>query len=1059
MTNFQIHKDFILRTPLYSASKFDEFEKILNAPTKDFEESIYLASPVLHAKYIKVLKEDKSISFSKHEKLVISLFKYWSRSHYRSIPFGLFAGCQVGQWDEETSISIHDSSEITRQTGLDMNYLCVLAKQLERIEDIKRQLLFTPNTSIYTFNDTIRYIDYHYTSNTRRAHRLSSVEQDQYLKNILAIAKNGASYDQLVASIEDEDIALEEKEEFVDQMLQSQFLVSNLEPSISGDLFLRQIIETLEQLLQQTPKIRSLLSQLNLVEEQLKQLDRNKYNTISNYQSIINAIEAFEVSFEEGKLFQTNLYKTASQQPTIANSTQQDIQEAITFLDRFCVKNKNPQLEAFANKFLKRYEDRSVNLLEVLDVESGIGFPVVNEAKIESPLLKQIQAPKPNNGNSTVQWPKQNDILFELITSCLAEGRQEIDFKEIEIPEFPQKPDARKPSTMAFMGALLGKKEQEEEQFFLKFVGGSSAINLLGRFAHGSEEIHNVIKKLVHKEQADHPHQLLAEIIHLPEARTGNILKHPTFLKYEIPYLAKHSVESENVINPEDIEVTVSGHDKRIRLWSTKHGLEVIPRLSNAHNFSFKSLPVYHFLASMQNHSLESALRFNFGFLANKAKFLPRIKYGNVVLSRARWKIDKNEITQLKQLIGATELQDKFRIWLTNNNLPKRFLLSEGDNELLIDADNLLAVKMFLNEVKSKREVILNEFLYDVETCPVKDHKGLPYINEVIGAVSSKDQPKRKQASYQVPAKSTRVNFMPGSEWLYFKVYCGEKTADAILSNTIKPFIDELVDQELIEKWFFIRYHDPESHIRIRFYTKDLSHIARIQSAFYKLMNPFLENGVVQNILIDTYKREVERYGAKTIHFCEKWFQKDSENILDFLSQIEGEEGEEYRWQYALVAIDQMLDSFGYSMEEKLDLLDRKQKGFGKELGMNKNLKVQIDQLFRQYRNPIRQILVLKEPTEDYEVFFDVLKAHKQHIDASIEMLNQFYTTETNYFPLKQSIVASFIHMTMNRLFNSEQRLHEFIIYSLLYRFYRSEIARTKKQKKQQVKQVEQLVS
>jgi len=49
--------------------------------------------------------------------------------------------------------------------------------------------------------------------------------------------------------------------------------------------------------------------------------------------------------------------------------------------------------------------------------------------------------------------------------------------------------------------------------------------------------------------------------------------------------------------------------------------------------------------------------------------------------------------------------------------------------------------------------------------------------------------------------------FLLGDAWLYYKIYCGARTADMLLTDMIAPLVAELKKQELIEKWFFIRYN------------------------------------------------------------------------------------------------------------------------------------------------------------------------------------------------------------------------------------------------------------
>lgn len=42
------------------------------------------------------------------------------------------------------------------------------------------------------------------------------------------------------------------------------------------------------------------------------------------------------------------------------------------------------------------------------------------------------------------------------------------------------------------------------------------------------------------------------------------------------------------------------------------------------------------------------------------------------------------------------------------------------------------------------------------------------------------------------------------------------------------------------------------------------------------------------------------------------------------------------------------------------------------------------------------------------------------------------------------SLLSSYIHMMLNRLFRSKNRIHELVIYDFMYQYYKSEIAREK---------------
>jgi len=65
-------------------------------------------------------------------------------------------------------------------------------------------------------------------------------------------------------------------------------------------------------------------------------------------------------------------------------------------------------------------------------------------------------------------------------------------------------------------------------------------------------------------------------------------------------------------------------------------------------------------------------------------------------------------------------------------NGAKREAYTEGDNELLIDFENVLSVKMLYSTIKKRPEFSLTEFLFNIENGVVADAQGNPFTNEFI---------------------------------------------------------------------------------------------------------------------------------------------------------------------------------------------------------------------------------------------------------------------------------------------------------------------------------------
>ncbi len=290
-------------------------------------------------------------------------------------------------------------------------------------------------------------------------------------------------------------------------------------------------------------------------------------------------------------------------------------------------------------------------------------------------------------------------------------------------------------------------------------------------------------------------------------------------------------------------------------------------------------------------------------------------------------------------------------------------------------------------------------------------------------------------------------SLIPGDEWLYYKIYTGPKTSDAILADFIKPVTEDLLKDKIIKGWFFIRYGDPKHHLRFRFKVSQIANIGEVMNRLYPHLRKLVDQDLIWKIQMDTYQRELERYGITTMEISEQLFFHDSTCVVNFLDMIEGDDGEELRWLFALRAMDNFLDIFEHTDEDKLKLLDRLKTGFGFEFGISRPLKKQLDDKYRAERKKIEQFMVLKkENAADYYPILEILDQREVEMSPlafSINNLNQNGTLKVGY----NDLMASYLHMFMNRLFKSKNRLHELVCYDFLYRYYKSMIARKKYQK------------
>lgn len=722
-------KNYILRVPLFPFSSYKEITSGKKIDTKDFKiicsnpifkEALFLASPSLYSEMIRWLSggvNDKK----KEERLKLSLFKYFSRMSSRCTPFGLFAGCSVGIFHKKTSIELKKANN-NRHTRLDMNYLVELSQNLAQNAKIKEQLLFYPNTSIYRVDDKYRYVEYKYLK-SRRFHQVVSVEASEYLEIVIARAMKGSSLFDLIQVLINDEISIEEASEFIEELVSSQFLISELEPSVSGPEFLNQICDVLQKL----KGVENILDILNRVNQTISRIDQRIGNDPQEYLKLGDFLKKLGADFEPKFLFQTDMVLN-NKKNTININTIDDLKRGLDLLNKISLLPQTTFLDQFKDAFYERYEDREILLSKALDVELGVGYKQNEGTGDVNPFIDDItiQNMRSKKSLSEIKWTSLNSFFQNKFITAYKERAYTItisdkDFKgyEIEWEDFPD--------TFSCMIELI----EDDDMQKIKYIGsaGSSAANLLGRFSHGNQEVYSYVKEITDMEAQLNKDRLIAEIVHLPESRVGNVLMHPDFHAFEIPYLAKSLKPIENQIPLDDLLISIKNN--RILLRSKKYDKEVIPRLTNAHNYSKDALPIYHFLSDMQTQGLRKGLGLDLGPLSRDYKFIPRIVYNEIILHSATWNLTKEDLEPLLNCKNDDDiLLGAIKVFTEHFQIPQFAMLSDGDNELLVNFKNLTSIRMLLKTVDKRANFKLTEFLFS-DNGVVREGNSY-YTNQVI---------------------------------------------------------------------------------------------------------------------------------------------------------------------------------------------------------------------------------------------------------------------------------------------------------------------------------------
>jgi hypothetical protein len=464
---------------------------------------------------------------------------------------------------------------------------------------------------------------------------------------------------------------------------------------------------------------------LKLIDIKIKELDFKLGNNINKYKEIVSLINSFNLKFNEKHVFQTDLI-LKNKFNYINKEIENKVVKCLGFLNKVTFLGENNEMIDFKNLFLERYENKEMPLSLVLDNENGIGYPIKSNSESNTLIEGLSFYNKTINPSKKIVWTPLQNLLLKKITYALQNNIKNIQIKDSDINDL-QTDWSDLPTT--FTSVIQIVKICDKETLIMSAAGGSSATNYLGRFCHGDKEINDFVSEICAFEEKFYDNKIIAEIIHLPEDRIGNILIRPSFRNYEIPYLSNSFKPKEKQIKIEDILISVKNN--KIVLRSKRENKEIIPILSNAHNYSMSSLPIYRFLCDFQFNEKRNYIGFDTSFFGNEFSYLPRITYEDIILSTAKWILEPDEIKILLKITDKILFNSEVTRWVNKKNLPQYIYFLEGDNKLLVNLNNVSSINMFFAIASRLNKIMVEEFLFEEKSNCVNlndEH----YVNEIV---------------------------------------------------------------------------------------------------------------------------------------------------------------------------------------------------------------------------------------------------------------------------------------------------------------------------------------
>ncbi|MGN8072134.1 lantibiotic dehydratase [Mucilaginibacter sp. SG564] len=1010
MADYKFIPELLLRVPLFSFERYslDKIQEIASDP--QFQYAIYLANPVLHQL---LLHKNFDIS-SFNDKELLSIQKYINRVCFRPTPFGCFASSIVINWGTDDELLLKDKTHDHLQLLLDQEVALLLAKKLLQEVPYPRQLFLNP--TIYSFKKSYRFV-----KTTRQegvsalSFTLDSIKANRHIDGIVNLFKKGPLPEtQLLSVIENNwEFSQTEATEFLHMLLASQILITQLEPNLVGEDYLYRLVNT-----PQTTH-----NQLSL---QLQGLYK-KLNTAKPFaQKHLTELDDEIKQLTTGSIKKTNLnfYSNLGRKKLIGSLNikhQQQISAAIDALRRLVPYTPPQQLKDFITEFKARFDRQKIPLLLALDPDAGITYGSTSGAD-RSPLLNQVKFNPSAKSSTVMEWTKVHQLLLQLWTN----NPNRSTFEPIELnPSHLSGLDIAAPPLPPSMMVMF---RETGDHIFIENAGGCSGTAIIGRFTLFNDEVLELSKQITQIEERANPDVVFADIGILSDTHTDNINRRYPVYAYEISVNSAPVQPIAHQIALSDLLVSVVNDE--VVLQSVSLQKMVLPRLTSAYNYAHNHLSIFKFLCDLQYQGTQNNLNFDLEHYFPGLRFYPRVSMGNVILSAAKWYLATDDINYLNKATEKEGLNKILEI-KQRNNLPDLICLTRADQQLVFNLTQKQEVLLLLNSIAGAEQVKLQEYFLPKQGQPKVSITGQPMVSQFITFLYQTDNVYPVKFSPQPTiSKKIKREFAPGSEWLYFKIYCSPQVADHLLCDEILPLITTIEKRE-VSSWFFIRYQESGYHLRLRLKVNPAD-VGPVMIKLNDQLNASLQAHEIKKLQTDTYAREIERYGADIIELIEDFFCDSSKLIIHF---IKARMPFYSHHSLAIINMDELLALFMPSIVDQISFLELVSDSFYQEFSGTKALKVDLDLKYRELKNEIQSRL--HDP-----YCFKTLKLDKHHHDF-LQQANLLAKKAARFgAERKIALLADMIHMHFNRLFTEDEREQEYIVYHCMLKYKLSVKAR-----------------
>lgn len=987
--------DFILlRAPLLPIESYLEFGNA-SAQSVAIEDprvraALAIASPSLLDALKRSFRHEKK---ARHVRA--KLHRFLVRMSTRPTPFGMFAGVAFAEWGARTDLSL---GSVSRRTRADMGWLLRLVQILDAQPHIRTGLRWRANGAVWQDGGFFT-LDGICDSDDSPKARMPATP---LVRRALAISRTPVSYSALKADLLSAIPGATSKsvEDALEKLWQLDFLQTDLMPPLTADEPLQWIHDRLVG----NREAQDLCADLEELHGRLGVCDSIALCHVPD------ALQKAAAQAERIHPFGTDLplqVDVAFERPgQLASIVAEEAVRAAELLLRLTPFPEGPpHVAAYRAAFIERYGvDRDVPLPELLNPGSGLG-----------PLGPASGA----GGSDRESGGYRAETLQHLALSAIRAGQLVVELDEAILDRLQTQDLATAvlPASMDLNVFVLAESTaQIDAGRFQVMVGPNwgtmAAGRNLGRFAHLlGGRARAALESVARSEEAFRPEAIIAELSYLPRVlRSANMVIRPAIRTYELCHGVSPGVEPEQMVPASELAVGIREGVFSVR-WVPRN---VDVCFASGHMLNgVNAPPECRLLAEINRDKVTVLNPFDWG-PAGRFAFLPRVQVGRSILHCAQWKLDSFARLGNAPVDRAASFIDWFARWRELWKVPRRIYLTSGDYRLLYDLDDPAQVDdlrdELLGNLRSGSECLLQEGLPGPEHAWLTSSAGGHHLAElVVSMVLRRENLNRRVSKHFPGAASKRVITSevrlrpPGSDWIFFKLYGPRSRQDEFIAGPLADFCGEVSESALADRWFFLRYSDPDPHLRVRFHGSPERLTEDLYPTLCRWGSRLIAEGWCHRFGFDTYEREIERYGGpEAISASESIFAADSRAVVLLLRHF----GQSERLLLALCTTHHLLSTLDFADFDRLAWLQGAATA-RQECG-------------EEYRRRREEILgVLLDPARLGAVD-EVLGPRHRAVTEAVAQINRLQATGQ----LSQGgprLCSSHLHMHCNRLWGDQK--------------------------------------